>query len=69
MAAALIVTADVLATEWIFKDGRQLTVEDMAEFMKSRRPCPLRREVTPILCDWVSQNANRLRGSAENGDV
>lgn len=32
MAAAIIVTADALATEWIFKDGRALTVEEISEF-------------------------------------
>lgn len=36
MAAAAILTADALATEWIFCDGRGLTVEDIDKYLHTR---------------------------------
>lgn len=67
MAAALIITADALATEWIFKDGRQLTVEEVSEFLKSKAAVSAAERGYEYMCDWVSQNANKLRGTAEHG--
>ena len=66
MAAATILTADALATEWIFKDGRALTVEDMKEFFKTRERVSLMERGYNIICDWVSINANKLRGYRED---
>jgi len=36
MAAAAILTADALATEWLFCDGRGLTVEDIEKYLHSK---------------------------------
>src|SRR5699024_1959408 len=36
MAAAVVLTADALATEWVFRDGRALTVQELGEFLKTR---------------------------------
>ena len=36
MAAAVILTADALATEWIFKDGKALTVDEIGQFLKAQ---------------------------------
>lgn len=69
MAAAIIITADQLATRWVFKDSNALTVEDIAEFMKSKQAVDAAERGYNFMCDWVSQNANRLRGTAETGDV
>ena len=69
MAAALIVTADKLATDWIFKDGMALTVPEIAEFLKSKEAVSAAQRGYAYMCDWVAQNANKLRGEAETGDV
>lgn len=69
MAAALIVTADQLATEWIFHDGMALTVKDIAEFLKSKESVSAAQRGYEYMCDWVTQNATKLRGTAETGDV
>ena len=69
MAAALIVTADKLATDWIFKDGMALTVQEIAEFLKSKEAVSAAQRGYAYMCDWVAQNANKLRGEAETGDV
>ena len=68
MAAAVILTADALATEWIFRDGRALTVKELGEFLKTREAVSLADRGYEALCDWVAVNANKLRGATETGD-
>lgn len=67
MAAAALLTADELATEWIFKDGRALTVEDISEYLKSKERVSLMQRSYDALCDWVAINSNKLRG-LQDGD-
>lgn len=68
MAAALILTADHLATEWIFRDGRALTAKDIGEFLKTREAVSASDRGYEVMCDWVAVNATKLRGVAETGD-
>lgn len=68
MAAAVLLTADALATEWIFQDGRSLTVEEIGTFLKSRETVSLAGRGYEILCDWVAVNTGRLQGVKENGE-
>lgn len=69
IAAALILTADELATEWIFKDGRAITGEEIREFLMSQDAVSIGRRGYEFFCDWVAQNANRLREGQEQGEV
>lgn len=69
MAAALILTADMAASRWIFQDGNILTVSEVAEFLKSKESVSAADRGYNFMCDWVSQNANKLQGSADLGDV
>lgn len=69
MAAAIIILADDLATRWIFKDGTPLTVKDISEFLKSKEAVSASERGYHYMCDWVAQNANKLRGTADNSDV
>ena len=68
MAAAVVLTADTLATEWIFRDDKALTVQEMSEFLKARATVSLADRGYDIICDWVAVNANKLRGSSDSGD-
>lgn len=68
MAAACILVADTLATEWIFKDGKALTVSEIGEFLKSNASVSLADRGYEIICDWVAVNANKLKGTQESGD-
>lgn len=68
MAAAVVLTADTLATEWIFRDGRSLTVREIGEFLKSRSSVSLADRGYEIICDWVAVNANRMQGNTEFGE-
>lgn len=69
MAAAVIIAADQLATEWIFQDNNALTVSDMAEFLKSKEAVSAADRGYHYMCDWVSQNASKLKGSSDSSDV
>ena len=57
MAAAAILTADILATHWIFgDDGRELTAEEIQTFLASREAVSAGKRAYDWLCDWVSSN-------------
>lgn len=57
MAAAAILTADILATHWIFgDDGRELTAEEIRSFLASREAVSAGKRAYDWLCDWVSSN-------------
>jgi hypothetical protein len=60
MAAAAVITADQLATEWIFKDDNALTVEDIRIFLASREAVSAGRRAYDWLCGWVSANSTRF---------
>lgn len=69
MAAAIILTADALATEWIFQDGQALTVDDVSKFLASKSAASAGEKGYRYMCDWVSQNINKLRPEIEQGEV
>lgn len=68
MAAAVVLTADALATEWIFRDGRALTARELGDFLKTREAVSLADRGYEVICDWVAVNASKMRGQAETGD-
>ena len=60
MAAAAILTADFLASLWIYHDDGEtvLTAEDIAQFLASRDSVSAGKRAYDWLCDWVSANTN-----------
>lgn len=68
MAAAILLTADALATGWIFQDGRALTAGDLGEFLKSKSSVSLSGRGYELLCDWVAENANQFQKTVERGE-
>lgn len=61
MAAAAILTADYLATHWIFNDdGLELTVDDIRRFLASREAVSLGGRAYDFVCDWVATNINHF---------
>ena len=72
MAAAAIVLADELACAWIFQGMQNpLTVSQISEFLASKAAVSAGDRGYKYLCDWVTQNSNRLCGRSEipNFDV
>lgn len=61
MAAAAILTADLLASMWIFQDDTCLTVQEISEFLASREAVSAGHRAYDWLCDWVAANENKFR--------
>lgn len=68
-AAALILLADKIATEWIFKDGRSLTVEEIKNFLKSREAVSANQRAYEYICEYVVQNKNKFCNHSDVSDV
>lgn len=67
MAAAAIVLADELACQWIFNGTQQpLAIEQISEFLASKAAVSAGDRGYKYLCDWVTQNSNKLCGRSEN---
>lgn len=66
MAAAAIITADLLASRWVFQDDDEtarklvLDVNDIQEFLASKEAVSAGRRAYDWLCDWVGSNVNRF---------
>lgn len=68
MAAALIITADQLATEWIFHDNRALTASELGEFLKEKNEVSTSERGYEYMCGWVASHVNQFRENAERGE-
>lgn len=60
MAAAAILTADLLAQAWIFEDDNYLTVEEITAFLASKEAVSAGNRAYEWICDWVASNVNRF---------
>lgn len=66
MAAAAIITADFLASQWVFHDdldtARKLVLDasDIRAFLASKEAVSAGRRAYEWLCDWVASNVNRF---------
>jgi len=63
MAAAAILTADQIATQWYFKDGMELSADDVKSFLASREAVSAGARAYDYLTDWVASNVNHFHGS------
>lgn len=68
MAAAVIITADQLATEWIFHDNRALTAFELGEFLKQENEVSTSERGYDYMCGWVATHTNQFRESVEHGE-
>ncbi|MGI6349650.1 MAG: DUF927 domain-containing protein [Eubacteriales bacterium] len=55
-AMALILTADMIATQYIFQDENCLQVEDLAGYMKSKDDVNASLRAYHFLLQWIAQN-------------
>lgn len=69
MAAALILTADTLATEWIFEDHMALTIDEISEFLQSKATVSPHQRAYEYLCEYVVVNKNKFCGRSEYDEV
>ncbi len=68
-AAALVLTADKLVTDWIFKDDRALTVQEISAFLKSKEAVSVNQRAYEYICEYVVQNKNKFCGSSDITEV
>ena len=69
MAAATIMVADHLATEWIFKDNQALTVPQVKDFLQTKAAVDINARGYEYMCGWVELNAQYFTGKSKSGDV
>lgn len=66
-SVSAILAADHIATELIFKDGNNLTVEDMAKIMLKKEEVNVNKRAYDYILELVARNPNRFYPS-ESGD-
>lgn len=66
-SASAILAADHIATEIIFKDGNNLTVEDMAKIMTKKTEVNVNTRAYDYILELVARNPNKFFPN-ENGD-
>ncbi len=64
-SAALILTADELASEWIFQDDQKLTVDDVLPFLRSDIEVNTNIRAHQMIMDWITANSGRF-GNQDN---
>ena len=68
-SAALILTADKLATEMLFADTPSLSPKDISDFLKTKASVSANPRAYEYVCEFVAANQNRFMGNAEFGEV
>ena len=64
MAAAVLLVADTLATEVLFKDGAALTAEEMGKFLQSDADIDINKRAYGFVCGWIAQNTASFKDGA-----
>lgn len=60
-SASSILAADYIATEWIFKDDNNLTVENMAQFMTKKDEVSVNSRAYEFILELVARNPNHFK--------
>lgn len=68
-SAALILTADKLASEMLFADTPSLSPQDISDFLKTKASVSANPRAYEYVCEFVAANQNRFTGNAEFGEV
>lgn len=69
MAGAVLLTADKLATEYIFQDNQALIYPDIALYLQTKTEVDINERAYDYICETISANITRFNPSAENGEV
>lgn len=64
MAAAVILVADTLATELLFKDGAALTAAELANFLQTDADVDVNKRAYDFVCGWIAQNVQAFKDGA-----
>lgn len=69
MAGALLLTADYLATEWLFKDGRALKFQEISPYLQKKKEVDVNERAYSYLCEAVASNAARFTDKDNLGEI
>lgn len=69
MAGAVLLTADYLATKWIFQDDHALKYEEIVEYLQTKTEVDINERAYDYICETVAANAQRFQQSNENGEI
>ena len=69
MAGAILLTADSLATEWIFRDNQALQTGEILEYLQTKSEVDMGERAYNYICEYVMTNANRFRPDVDIGEV
>lgn len=67
MAASIIMTADKLIDEWIFKDGKTLEISDIEQYLTSKEAVSINERAYEWIIDFTASNPNKFKAN-EFGD-
>lgn len=62
-SASILLTADAIATEWIFKDDYALTVDDIASLMSKKSEVDINVRAYDYICDLCAMNPNHFKAN------
>lgn len=65
-SAALILTADTLACEWIFNDEIKLTVDDILPYLKTDEDVDTGARAHQALLEWIVSNEEKFKKGSTN---
>lgn len=68
-SAAVVLVADQLIDEWIFKDGERLTADDLSFFVKTKDEIDQNVRAYEFIQGFAAMNSSKLNGTSENNEV
>lgn len=66
LSASILLAADALVTKAIFKDGKNLTADELKEFLITKEESDVDRRCYEYLLDWIMANPRRFDSSDTN---
>lgn len=69
LSASIILTADELATNWIFEDERQLTIDDIKDYLSTSEDVSTEEKGFDYLVDIIAVNGNKFTGASQYDEI
>lgn len=69
MAGAIILTADALATEWIFQDAKALTIKEINPYLQTKSEVDTNGRAYNYIVECIAANAKRFSVEDNNGEI
>ncbi len=60
LAASLILAADTLIEQWIFKDGQKITISEIEQFLTTKDQVSINERIYEWIFDFIAANPNKF---------